>query len=379
MFIIKLRTCHIYPPGLREHRGVRLSINTPSMNGPSLNLLAGPQLMGFFLNWMLQGVLTVQCTDDNAAVAYYHTWFPCDHLGLKSLVYGIFLYEWVQTGLITAVPFDNFVYHYGSVAALTEYQNSWFSVTVMSAIAASVVQCFFAWRIFIIGRSKLLTATIVILAFCQLAVGVAGGVLYCSTQLKVLDPSAAETSAVFPVIASWFAAAAAVDLIIAVSMSILLLRKKSLSEITKSNDVINKLIRLGMRRARLLYHTERTADGHAQNTLLHECTTLVLPKLYSNSLLVSLNNRVFMHRNGDNTTVVVDSYPMTTVTRRLSGSIGVGNDKSGATVRHVGDTQDHVGIQVQVHEVTFSDHDETHVEEASVKDAKAYASHDGFV
>ena len=91
-----------------------------------------------------------------------HPGFDCSAHTLNILpVYGILIYEWVQTGLITAVAFDNFVYGYGSLTALTAFHNSWFSVTVMSSIASSVVQCFFAWRIYIISRSKLLTGIIV--------------------------------------------------------------------------------------------------------------------------------------------------------------------------------------------------------------------------
>ena len=71
----------------------------------------------------------------------------------------------MQTGLITAVAFDNFVYGYGSLTALTAFHNSWFSVTVMSSIASSVVQCFFAWRV------KVLTGklpAVILIAFCSI-------------------------------------------------------------------------------------------------------------------------------------------------------------------------------------------------------------------
>ncbi|TFK84685.1 hypothetical protein K466DRAFT_601803 [Polyporus arcularius HHB13444] len=335
------------------------------MDGPpSLNVLAGPQLMGFLLNWTLQGVLTIQCT-------FYHTWFPRDNLGLKCLVYGILIYEWVQTGLITAVAFDNFVYGYGSITALTAFHNSWFSVTVMSAIASCVVQSFFAWRIYIIGRSKLLTAVIVTISFCQMAVGVAGGVM-----LNVVDPSASEASAVTPVIASWLAGAAAVDVVIAVSMTILLLRAKS--GLRKSNDLIDKLIRLGIETGTvtaavaildLIFFTVLS------NTLLHECPALILPKLYSNSLLVSLNNRVFMQRNKDSNTITVDSYPMTGTQLSTLATASVDPNKSGVSLH--GDARDRSGLQVHVHEVTLSDRDRTRVGESSVTDAKA--SQDAFV
>ena len=79
----------------------------------------------------------------------------------RAAVLGLLVYEWVQTGLVTDFAFDNFVYGYGDRAALTAFHNTWFSVTIMSSIASSVVQCYFAWRINVIGHSKLLTALVV--------------------------------------------------------------------------------------------------------------------------------------------------------------------------------------------------------------------------
>ncbi len=76
-------------------------------------------------------------------------------------VYGLLIWEWVQTGLITDVAFENFVYNYGDHAALVAFHNTWFSVTIMSAIASGVIQGYFAWRILMVGRSKLLTTGIV--------------------------------------------------------------------------------------------------------------------------------------------------------------------------------------------------------------------------
>ena len=66
------------------------------------------------------------------------------------------IYEWVQTGLVTDIAFDSFVYGYGNRSILVEYHNSWFSVTIMCAVVSYIVQSFFAWRIWILGRPRLL-------------------------------------------------------------------------------------------------------------------------------------------------------------------------------------------------------------------------------
>ena len=76
-------------------------------------------------------------------------------------MFGLLVWEWVQTGLITDVAFDNFVYGYGNHDSLVAFHNTWFSVTIMSAIASAVIQGYFAWRILVVGRSTLLTVAIV--------------------------------------------------------------------------------------------------------------------------------------------------------------------------------------------------------------------------
>ena len=76
-------------------------------------------------------------------------------------VYGMLIWEWVQTGLITDFAFENFVYGYGQRNVLVAFHNTWFSVTIMCAVLSAVVQCYFARRIWVLGRSKVLTGVVV--------------------------------------------------------------------------------------------------------------------------------------------------------------------------------------------------------------------------
>lgn len=76
-------------------------------------------------------------------------------------VYAMWIWEWVQTGLVTDFAFDNFVYGYGQPKELVAFHNTWFSVTIMCALLSAVVQCYFAYRIWVLGKSKVLTGAIV--------------------------------------------------------------------------------------------------------------------------------------------------------------------------------------------------------------------------
>ena len=67
---------------------------------------------------------------------------------------GVFVYEWVQTGLITAAAMKIYVYDYGNVLSMLAFHNTWFSATIMCGLISAVVQIFFAWRILKLSRSR---------------------------------------------------------------------------------------------------------------------------------------------------------------------------------------------------------------------------------
>ncbi|EJF59193.1 hypothetical protein BD309DRAFT_857070 [Dichomitus squalens] len=305
-----------------------------------------------FFNWGLQGILTVQ-------VYFYYLLFPKDPVALRYLVYGILAYEWVQTGLITEVAFDNFVYGYGDRNVLTAFHNTWFSVTIMCSIVSGVVQSYFAYRTWVLARSVILTSVIAFISIGQMCIGIAGGVM-----LHVIDPSAAAASLVTPVISAWLACAAFADIVIAIAMTCLLWQAKS--GIKHSDNMINKLIRLVVETGTVTA-TVAIADlicfTAFSNTLLHECPALMLAKLYTNTFLASLNNRYILRQYVNGATVAVD----TTVSSNSLPMRGLGSRLSGfrpAEQRSAFSQQGHISIR----EETFVVHDLDVYSETDAKD-----------
>ncbi|KAI0082043.1 hypothetical protein K474DRAFT_1029780 [Panus rudis PR-1116 ss-1] len=222
---------------------------------PNWNLVAS------VLNWGLLGVLVVQ-------VYIYHIAFPKDRAYFKCLVFCIFLVDCLQTFLLTADLFGNFVYGWGKPDSFTTIGTGWLSFIVIGGLDAAVVQLSFAWRLWILTRSVLLTAVIVVLAASQAAGAIVGGI-----QLKILTFMVRKTPSNVA-ITLWLAGSALVDVVIAISMTISLLRMKRSHQLragTKLND-----------QAQL---------NHSLDTLLHECPAIILAKLYSNTLLAGFNNR----------------------------------------------------------------------------------------
>ncbi|KAH9942790.1 hypothetical protein B0H21DRAFT_810767 [Amylocystis lapponica] len=249
---------------------------------PSVALLAGPQLLGLFFNWALQGVLIVQ-------VYIYHTCFQKDSLALRLFVYGVLIFEIVQTGLVTEFAFDIYVYDYGNVASLIAFHNTWFSSPIMEAMISAAVQIFFAWRIYIVSKTMILAGGIAFLSFSQMTLGIVGGAM-----LKSLNPSSAELSVVTPILGTWISLAGFTDLVIAIAMTTALLKAKS--GIKRTDSYINRVVRLvvetGIMTATVAIVNAVLFTAVPSN-LLYQCPALIVSKVYANTLVSNLNSRAF--------------------------------------------------------------------------------------
>ena len=86
-------------------------------------------------------------------------------------MYGVLVFEWVQTGLLSSSAFQIFVYHYGDVEIVTKIYNGWFTLPIMSAMISMVVQAFFAWRIYLLSRLRVLVGGIVTVSAASCVIG----------------------------------------------------------------------------------------------------------------------------------------------------------------------------------------------------------------
>ncbi|KAF9463144.1 hypothetical protein BDZ94DRAFT_1236373 [Collybia nuda] len=131
-----------------------------------------PYLIGYMLNWVLFGVLSVQ-------VYLYYLAFPHDKRLSKSLVLGVYTLETTQTVLLsrdafTLYTFANFVdartdpiskklFYREIPDVLTTY-----TIPILGGIVAFIVQNFYAYRLFILTKSKIILVLIGLGAILQL-------------------------------------------------------------------------------------------------------------------------------------------------------------------------------------------------------------------
>ncbi|KAH9919642.1 uncharacterized protein B0H18DRAFT_1027321 [Fomitopsis serialis] len=94
----------------------------------------------------------------------------------------------------------------------------------MASLVSSIVQCFFAWRIYTLSKRSILTGIIVVLVHTPSV----GDVL-------------ASTSGRAIMLCIWIGGTVLVDVIIAIAMTLLMLKMRT--SFAHSNRIINKLIR----------------------------------------------------------------------------------------------------------------------------------------
>nr|VWO97798.1 Carrier domain-containing protein [Ganoderma boninense] len=226
----------------------------------------------------------------------------------RPAVYIIFAIEWLQTILITDDAFNKYALHYGDVNNLVKLRLAWFSVPVLGGIVSAAVQLYYARRIWLLSKSDILAGVIAVVSLAQGAAGIASGVLVKNrpaSQASSQDKS-------LPAISAWLGGSALVDVMIAVAMTILLLRTRT--GLKHSDTMVMKLVRLVIESGTLTATVAVVAVvlfAALPGTVYYEFPSLILAKLYANTLVTSLNNRAFLHklRPGVNTLSGSDSAP----------------------------------------------------------------------
>ncbi|KAF7350439.1 hypothetical protein MVEN_01349100 [Mycena venus] len=178
---------------------------------------------------------------------------------------------------------------------------------IMGSVMALVVQCFFCYRIYIIKREALfLCVFIALVSLLQAAGGIGGGISSYLSANEVHD----HNRIIFVYL--WLIGDVVADVFIAGTMSFLLM-KASRQQHKQTNDIVKRIVRLTIETntaSTIVAIISLILFYGTPNTTYFICPTMVLAKLYANTLLVTFNNRAFIHGNGTNThsASVSDSY-----------------------------------------------------------------------
>ncbi|KAI0252249.1 hypothetical protein BJV78DRAFT_1203887 [Lactifluus subvellereus] len=269
---------------------------------PNIEEIAAPLLLATIWNWCLYGALVVQ-------VYVYSYNFPGDRRLVKLLVYGIFLTETLQTALSGADVYYWFVSGFGNMNHLAAPYASAFDVPILGSVVSLTVQVFFAYRIWVLGMKKSwwLSLLICLCSVVDATAAFAGGTythvrgkfvhgrilkvlaMVCPSALRAACPLANSSAT-----QTWLIGNTVSDVLIASAMLYYLTLRRARDR-HFSDHAIVRIVRLTIETNLVtttvgIIATLMVAVFPEQNWYV--CPTAILGKLYSNTLLVSLNNRI---------------------------------------------------------------------------------------
>ncbi|PBK84766.1 hypothetical protein ARMGADRAFT_604653 [Armillaria gallica] len=280
----------------------------PVLAGYPIAELTGPYIVGALLNWGLFGTLSVQ-------LYLYYLAFPDDRRFTKFLVYGIYVIELVQTVLVAHDTFAMFGYGFGDIDALTRINFRWLIVPLMSAVAACVGQFFYAYRIFVLSKSrKIATFIICVSLTSSVAAMIKGTYSFQASNTTKLDNRKTHIVA-----GIWCGAAALCDILIAICMTYYLVR--STTNFRRTRILVTKIIRLTIETGSatafvsLLSYILYIAFPHQT---FYIAPALLVPKLYANAVYMVLNSRFQITGGRDTSLCSTDMSITTTMIRDLT-------------------------------------------------------------
>ncbi|KAH9988923.1 hypothetical protein BJV77DRAFT_718173 [Russula vinacea] len=248
-------------------------------------LIVGPVLIGALINWLLLGALTMQ-------LYVYYLCFPRDSWLIKFTAYGLYLLELGQTVFVAEMAWADMCEGWGIPSALSHIGWGFSMNPIVCGLIACCVQIFFAWRVWALGHNpfwKSIAVFILIVSFAQGCAAVTLGVKL-STVWYLYDRAEALAE---DLLFYYLGGSAVADFLIASSMLYFLISSRRRPAWSKETDRrITKLIRSTFDTG-VLFSAMAFLDlaAYLHMSYLHVSISMVLSKLYSNSLMASLNSR----------------------------------------------------------------------------------------
>ncbi|KIJ39571.1 hypothetical protein M422DRAFT_257622 [Sphaerobolus stellatus SS14] len=247
---------------------------------PDVQPLFGPMLIGVFLNMILYGVLVVQ------SFLYYQT-YRKDPKWIRYFVLYLVVMETINTAFDMYLIYEPLVQRYGTQRAVTVAPLALNPDAIVTVLISVPVQLFFTWRIKGLSDSNVIPGLIVFFAICSF-----GGATATTISVSIIREFTRFHQFESAIII-WLASSSLADIIITSTLVWSLRSRKT--GLSKTDDVVNRIIVLTIQTGAitalfaLLDFVFFLAIPNATANFLVD---FALSKLYSNSLLSTLNTRV---------------------------------------------------------------------------------------
>ncbi|KAK7014363.1 hypothetical protein R3P38DRAFT_3401062 [Favolaschia claudopus] len=278
--------------------------------GEPFLLLTGPLFIGSLFNWTLLGTLVIQ------TYVYYSSGFK-DTKWIKAIIISVLCLDIVQTVFATHAVWQILILGWGNPLTFVELPWTSYTFPVMSGTVAALVQFFFSWRIWVLGRNTVayvVAIAIDLIAVMQMVAGLAGGIQTAFIPIE-------KVGELKPQFTIWLAGSFGADVLIVVFMLWILHQNKG--GIAATNGLIDQLtvrvVHSGAITA-LAAGVELVLFIRMPSTFVHDTPALFLGKLYSNVLLANLNTRRrndTTYSSGGITSVNSSTHPMFSIGNRI--------------------------------------------------------------
>ncbi|THG96863.1 hypothetical protein EW026_g5047 [Hermanssonia centrifuga] len=238
----------------------------------------GPIFIGVVFNILLYGIMITQ-------TFLYFAVYKNDRFWMKAFVGLLFLCDTINCALDVAFVYIPLVSDYGNQDALNTATWVFATDPAMTAIIALLVQMFFAWRVKVLTGNWFVVGFIALCSICQWCGGL-------GTAIAVgMIPEFVHFQKFEVIVIIWLVFSALADTAITLALTWHLRKHKT--GFTVTDDVVDRIIRMTVQTGLVtaLCAIIDLIAFLATPTGIHLIFNLPLSKLYTNSLMSSLNSR----------------------------------------------------------------------------------------
>ncbi|KZP27535.1 hypothetical protein FIBSPDRAFT_1040088 [Athelia psychrophila] len=238
----------------------------------------GVILIGVFISLVLYGIIVAQ-------VFTYYQYSEKDPLWQKVFVGILFSLDSLSSALAMAWMYQLLIDNWGNIVAFESGDWLLGSDPMVAGVVAFMVQLFFAWRIHIIAGQPLLTMGIVACSFATLCGGIGTGIAVLWVKNYALFASFR------PIAIVWLISATVGDISITVALTYHLRRRKGTFAAT--DRMLDRIVQLTIQNGLLTALVSIVDMTLYLSTPIpyHIALSFLMPKLYANTVLSSLNAR----------------------------------------------------------------------------------------
>jgi hypothetical protein len=256
-----------------------------------LSLILGPIVLAVVFNGAIYGTCVIQWYNYYTS-GYKDPWYT------RLLVLWVMFLDTFHTAAATYMLWEFVVPNFGKPEIFVRLPWPFPTTPIFICLASVPVQIFLAYRIKGLSHSWVLFIGLASLSLAQGACGIAGG------ALATINPDPAHFTALLPLANSWISIAVFVD--VSITLSLFYYLRRSKTGFKRTDNIIERLIRTAIETSSVgaifciidvIVFTTRI------DTNLHFFFALPQGRIYTNTLMMTLNSRATLREEMNSTNV----------------------------------------------------------------------------